>query len=99
MTLNVRIDYTDDFNQPRTIEKELTVMVEEGFSEPTPDPNLPMDPSLIPAPEETFLQKLWRFLLGLLGLDSAPSTSSPEMPLTPDGEMIPAPNGGEGGKG
>lgn len=99
VTLKVRIDYTDDFNQPRTIEKELNVVVEEGFIEPTPDPNMPMDPSMIPATEETFLQKLWRFILGLLGLDSAPSTSSPDMPLTPDGEIIPVPNGGGGGKG
>lgn len=96
VTLNVHIDYTDDFNQPRMIEKELTIMVEEGFSEPTPDPNLPIDPSMVPATEETFLQKLWRFLLGLLGLDSAPPASSPEMPLPSDGEMIPAPNGAGG---
>ncbi len=96
VTLNIHIDYTDDFNQPRMIEKELKIMVEEGFSEPTPDPNLPMDPSMVPATEETFLQKLWRFLLGLLGLDSAPPASSPEMPLPSDGEMIPAPNGAGG---
>lgn len=96
-TLNLVIDYTDDFNQDRTIEKTIELTVEEGFIEPTPDPNLPVDPAIVPGAEETFLQKAWRFILGLLGLDSAPPASSPEMPIPSDGEMIPVPSGGGGG--
>lgn len=97
VTLNVVIDYTDDFNQERTIEKTIELTAEEGFLEPTPDPNMPIDPGMIPGTEETLLQKAWRFILGLLGLDSAPPASSPEMPLPADGEMMPAPGGGGGG--
>lgn len=97
--LNFVIEYTDDFNQKRTIEKSLDVNVEEGFIEPTPDPNMPMDPSLMPVSEETFLQKTWRFILGLLGLDSAPAAPSPvEMPPAEE-EFMPVPSGGGGGKG
>lgn len=97
--LNFVIEYTDDFNQKRTIEKSLDVNVEEGFIEPTPDPNMPMDPSLMPVSEETFLQKTWRFILGLFGLDSAPAATSPvEMPPAEE-EFIPVPSGGGGGKG
>ncbi|NOH02010.1 MAG: hypothetical protein HND47_08625 [Chloroflexi bacterium] len=95
--LTLVIEYTDDFNQERTIEKTLDVTVEEGFMEPTPDPNMPMDPGMMPS-EETFLQKAWRFILGLFGLDSASPASSPEMPgPSIEGEPIPAPGGGGGG--
>lgn len=93
------IEYTDDFNQERTIEKTLDVNVEEGFFEPTPDPNMPMDPGFMPVAEETFLQKAWRFVLGLLGLDSAPPAASPEMIPPVEGEFMPLPGGGGGGGG
>lgn len=92
--LNFVIEYTDDFNQNRKVEKTLDVTVEEGFIEPTPDPNSPVDVSgMPPSTDETFLQKTWRFILGLLGLDSAPSTSSPEM-QNPPTDIQPVPNGG-----
>lgn len=91
------IEYTDDFNQERTIEKTLDVNVEEGSFEPTPDPNMPMDPGFMPVAEETFLQKAWRFVLGLLGLDSAPPAASPEMMPPVEGEFMPLPSGGGGG--
>ncbi|MCQ3936063.1 MAG: hypothetical protein DPW18_03330 [Chloroflexi bacterium] len=95
--LNLVIEYTDDFNRERTIEKTLEVTVEEGFLEPTPDPNMPMDPETMPS-NENFFQKAWRFILGLFGLDSAPPASSPEMPMPPiEGEPIPVPGGGGGG--
>ena len=79
VTLDIVIDYVDDFNQPRTIEKTMEVEVMEGFAEE------PVDPSLngggggggeeFPVmTEETVWQKIWRFILGLFGLDSsAPS--------------------------
>jgi hypothetical protein len=55
----------------------------------------------MPAAPETTPQKIWRFILGLLGLDSAPPAVSPEM-QAPGEEFIPvepAPGGGGGGKG
>lgn len=96
--LNVVIEYTDDFNQPRKIEKSLEVTVEEEFIETTPDPSTGGGgEEFFPVPTgETFLQKTWRFILGLLGLDSAPPASSPEMPIPPI-EEVPIPS--QGGKG
>ena len=99
-TLNIHIDYTDDFNQSRSIDKTLEVNVEEAFIEPTPDPNMPGGGGgeFAPVSDETFLQKTWRFILGLLGLDSTPPASSPDMEILPsDGEQMPVPS--EGGKG
>lgn len=76
-SLEVTIEYVDDFNQPRTITKTLEVEVMEGFIEPTPDPAMGEGQVIDGFPvqaEETTLQKIWRFILGLLGLDSsAPS--------------------------
>lgn len=98
--LNVLIEYTDDFNQPRTVEKTLEINVEEEFMESTPDPSMGGGGGgeEFIVVEETFLQKTWRFILGLLGLDSAPPASSPEMPIPP-GEEMPIPAPGQGGKG
>lgn len=97
--LSITIEYTDDFNQPRTITRNLNVTVEESFIEPTPDPDL--GGSEIPiTTDETFLQKVWRFALGLFGLDSAPPannvpTVNPSLEQTP----IPIPSSGGSGKG
>ena len=100
--LDVTIEYTDDFNQPRTFTRTLTVTVEEAFLEPTPDPNMEgMEDVGIPAAsDESFIHKVWRFALGLFGLDSAPPVN--EVPLEDPSfqEMpIPLPAGGGGGKG
>jgi hypothetical protein len=73
-SLDVLIEYVDDFNQPRTIAKTIEIEVMEGFVEPTPDPTMGegMVGEGFPVPtEETALQKVWRFILGLLGLDSS----------------------------
>jgi hypothetical protein len=97
--LNVVIEYTDDFNQSRTIEKTIEVNVEEGFIEPTPDPSTEgmggEGEVFVPPSDETFLQKTWRFILGLLGLDSAPPASTPDMNFPP--EKFPEPPIQEGG--
>jgi hypothetical protein len=85
--LNITIDYTDDFNQARTLTRELEIEVAEGMiEEPIIDPSLeggggggggggemPM------VTEETALQKVWRFVLGLLGLDSAPPSGGEQI--------------------
>ena len=44
-----------------------------------------------PAPvEESFIRKAWRFVLGLLGLDSAPPTDS--QPIVPEEVPFEDPN-------
>ncbi len=99
MELNVTIEYTDDFNQPRTVTSILNVSVEESFIEPTPDPTME-GAVIITATNESFAHKVWRFALGLFGLDSAPpSDEVPTGEPMPGEQMIPIPAGGGGGKG
>lgn len=91
------VEYMDDFNQKRIIEKTLDVNVEEGFDDTLVDPNFPENPGDFNSlGEETFWQKTWRFILGLFGLDSAAPASSPEAPMPP---MNPQPIPNDGGKG
>jgi hypothetical protein len=91
--LKITINYTDDFNQQRRIEKMLPVTVVEGMPmEPDPglggvDPNapggMPGDPGSMGG-EETFWQKVGRFFKGLLGLDSGVQQPvDPGMPVDP----------------
>jgi hypothetical protein len=104
MVLDITIEYTDDFNQPRTIARKLEIEVMEGFVEPTPDPSLGGGGGgeVFPTPTaETTLQKVWRFILGLFGLDSAPpSTNDPGVSPGPGieqpGVPIPKPGTGKG---
>ena len=73
-SLEVTIDYIDDFNQPRTLTKTLDIEVTEGFTDPTLDPSLEggggggFEPIV---EEETTMHKIFRFLKGLFGLDSS----------------------------
>lgn len=85
--LTVTVDYTDDFNQTRQITRTLTVEVQEAFMPPEEglppqegEGGMPTSPS-----EETFWQKLLRFILGLLGLDSGRPQPSPESGM-PEGQ-------------
>jgi hypothetical protein len=73
----VSIDYTNDFNQSQVITKTLTVdVMEQSIIEPPIDGGQTDGTDVIPPTTETFLQKLWRFILGFIGLDSGPSNSS-----------------------
>ncbi len=86
LDLEIAINYTDDFNQPRTITQTLTVEVLEMPTPEFPTDGFPVEP---PAPvQETFWQKALRFLRGLIGLDSAEPTPAPSDPL-PGQEMPP----------
>ncbi|MCC6298964.1 MAG: IPT/TIG domain-containing protein [Anaerolineales bacterium] len=94
--INVTVDYVDDFNQPRTFTKTIEVEVIEQVIEENPE--FPGGEVIEPEPE-TFLQKIWRFILGILGLDSAPPSDTESLP--PEGEALqevaPAAPGGKGG--
>lgn len=83
----ITVSYTDDFNQPRTIEQTLTVQVEPA---PVFEP-MPGDGSDIPVfePEETFMQKVIRFLKGLFGLGSEKPQPGMDSPLPLDGGEFP----------
>jgi IPT/TIG domain-containing protein len=73
-TLDISIDYLDDFNQARTITKTVDIEVQEGMAEPTPDPSViggGGGGGDIGVPEETTMHKIFRFIKGLFGLDSA----------------------------
>ena len=102
MTLDVTIDYTDDFNQPRTINRTLQVEVMEGFEEPTLEPGVEGGggggEGFPPPQEENTLQKVWRFILGLLGLDSAPPSNDDPGIVPEPGieEPLPGPQPGAG---
>jgi hypothetical protein len=70
LELLVTVDYTDDFNQQRTITDTVTVEVIEAPVIEPGDGGGPIEP---PPPEpETLWQKILRFVRGLLGLDSSP---------------------------
>lgn len=76
--LVISIDYTNDFNQPQVITKTLTVdVMEQPIIEPPVDGSQNGSIDGTPPPTETFLQKIWRFILGLLGLDSGSRTTQP----------------------
>jgi len=84
LQLDITVNYTDDFNQPRTIQQTMSVEVQEM---PTPEV-IPGGDGQIPPDggnsggSETFWQKIVRFFKGLFGLDSSPTT-----PVTPGQEF------------
>lgn len=71
VTLNITIDYLDDFNRPRLITKKLDIEVSENFvEEPMIDPSMEGGGEIF-VEEETTLHKIFRFIKGLFGLDSS----------------------------
>ncbi len=97
LELVITIGYTDDFNQPRTLTQTLSVEVMDMFIEPTPEGGFPDEP-VDPGTGESFWQKIWRFILGIFGLDSGsniPELVPTELPF----ETIPIEPMPEGGKG
>ena len=74
----VTINYTDDFNQPRTLVQKISVEVQPAM-EITPDPGLEnpegngMSGLPVDQMPETFWQKMGRFFKGILGLGSGRS--------------------------
>jgi hypothetical protein len=96
LDLTITIEYTDDFNQTRTVTQTLNMDVTDMLIEPTPDLSASggvFEGSNTP---ESFWHKVWRFILGLFGLDSGAPAIAPaiEQPT-----VIPIVPGGGGGKG
>jgi hypothetical protein len=94
MDLQVTIDYTNDFNQPEVITKTLSVsVIEQPIIEPPIDGGQNGGGDVNPPQTETFLHKVWRFILGLLGLDSGLNRSTnpgnvPQDTSSPEGPII-----------
>ena len=87
----VSIDYTNDFNQPQIITKTLSVDVQEMMiSEPGNGTDNGGGEVISQAPE-TFLHKIWRFILGLIGLDSGLDTNQTSGAVQPS-ENVPTEN-------
>ena len=82
LDLTVTLHYIDDFNQQQIVVKELSVEVLEAITEPGFEAGGQGEfPIEAPQAPEGFWQKLWRAILGFLGLDSGRSESTPlEMP-------------------
>lgn len=100
MGLSIIIEYTDDFNQARVITKSLQIEVMEGMQEPIIEPGMEGGGGAMPMPaEETALQKVWRFVLGLFGLDSAPPPTNDPGIVPGPGIEEPIPVPGPAGKG
>ncbi len=112
VTLNVVINYNDDFNQLRTITQKLTVMAEESAGPDmmgTPgsgkmgEPGVGMEgmfPDSGQPAAESFSDKVVRLVKGLLGLDSAPAqpeTSPMPGEMPSDDSAAPPIRGGGGG--
>jgi hypothetical protein len=90
--LIVSIDYTNDFNQSLVITKTLSVDVLESMIIEPGNPGEENGGAVVtPQVPETFWQKIWRFFLGLIGLDSGLSTSQTSGTIQPT-ETIPSEN-------
>jgi hypothetical protein len=76
--LDITVDYTDDFGQARQISRTLPVEVIEFMPPEEPFPNEGDPGILVPETTESIWQKLWRFILGMLGLDSGQPQDTPE---------------------
>ena len=74
----VTIDYTNDFNEREDITKTLSVeVIDQPFIEPPIDGGQNGNGEIVPTQPETFLQKVWRFILGIIGLDSGTNSTQP----------------------
>ncbi len=99
LDIKVVINYTDDFNQARTVEQKITINVIAAPEMPTPElgpDGKPITEIPLEVAPETFWRKIGRFFKGLLGLDSSsPSNSGgSEVPVEEPAPMI---SGGKGG--
>ncbi|HTX79714.1 MAG TPA: NEW3 domain-containing protein [Longilinea sp.] len=100
MDIDVVINYTDDFNQPRTVEQKIHIDVQPPIEMTPPELNgtsgeTGMGQIEVGQPE-TLWQKIGRFIKGLLGLGSNnPETPTP-VESTPSNIKPAYPLGGKG---
>ena len=89
LAFTARLHYLDDFNRPQIITQTFSIEV-EALPEPPPiDPSAPNGP-IEPVPaEESLGDQLLRLILGLLGLDSARPTSTPDFGPMPSEPGVP----------
>ncbi len=81
----VSIDYTNDFNQPKVITQTLTVdVIDQPIIEPPVDGSLNNGTDVTIQASETFMHKVWRFILGLVGLDSGLGTTQSSDTILPN---------------
>lgn len=99
LELELSVTYTDDFNQPAVITDTVTIDVMEAEVmepfEPGMEPGDGINGEQQPGEtggEETLIQRVWRFILGLLGLGSAPQNQPVEEPFVPSEPAL-APGG------
>ncbi len=97
--VTVTLNYRDDFGEQQAITQTLTVFVEEMPPTPESPEGMPPEGMSVETPE-TPVQKIWRAIRGLLGLDSARREEGPPMPVEglPPG-VEPAGSGSGGGGG
>ncbi|MBP7593254.1 MAG: hypothetical protein KBA85_16750, partial [Chloroflexi bacterium] len=96
LDLHLSVDYTDDFNQAQVLTSTLTLEVMEAMviEEPEMPPEGFEEPAAEPEPE-TVSAKIWRFILGLLGLSSGAPAPEQQQPV----ESAPSDFGGPGNFG
>jgi hypothetical protein len=86
LDLLLSVNYTDDFNQPQVITQTVTINVIDAPIIEEPEMPFPDEPfPEAEAEPETFGQKVWRFILGLLGLSSGqPQPAQPDFGIPGD---------------
>jgi hypothetical protein len=91
----ISVDYTDDFNQSQVISQTLTVdVIDQPIIEPPITDGQNGSGEVISSQPETFLQKIWRFILGFIGLDSgttdsqSPGNNQPVETTSPEQQPI-----------
>jgi hypothetical protein len=70
LELKILINYTDDFNQPRTIEQVIPIEIQPAMDIPPDMGGEGMNGGYVEPQPETFWQKVLRFFKGLFGLGS-----------------------------
>ncbi|MGD0709054.1 MAG: NEW3 domain-containing protein [Anaerolineaceae bacterium] len=103
MDIDVVINYTDDFNQPRTVEQKIHIDVQPAMEITPVGPEGTSGGAIgtgqiIVGQQETFWQKVGRFFKGLLGLGSStPATSVPTESTPVEINPLSPMSGGKGG--
>jgi hypothetical protein len=100
MDIDVVINYTDDFNQARTVEQKIHIDVQPAMEitplGPDGTSGGPSGVQIDVGQPETLLQKIGRFFKGLLGLGSGTSETPTPVESTPSDVKPVYPQGGKG---